>query len=767
MKKQIVIICGGPSQERGISLNSARSLYDNLAGDKYELSLLYVNPELKFFRITEAQVYSNTPLDFDYRLQHSSQELTKPQLADFLRSMDLVFPAIHGKFGEDGQLQQILEEAGVNYVGSGPDACLHTANKRQCQDILKENGFYTFPNWVVKNGEPLPQLPDGRYVVKPLHGGSSIGVHYVDSPLELSVKLSMVFESENQAIIEPHATGVEFTVIVLENAGGEPVALLPTEIEFFENKFFDYRKKYLPSGETVYHTPARFEPALTEQIRSQAELAFKVMGMSDFARLDGWVLPDSVIWFSDINGISGMEQNSFLFQQAALLGLSHRQLLDFIINKRISPPERRVLERREDVPIIFGGSTAERQVSIMSGTNVWMKLRSSEKYAPIPIFMSSRQEMFHIPEFLCLQHTVEEIEEKIRIFSDRGFLESLSRMQGVILGKLGIPPADVEEPVFMPKKTTLEEIAGSYKFLFLGLHGGDGENGVFQRLLENLKLPYNGPGSAASKLCMDKFETGRVVTEAKIPGVTVAKKYLMKLDDDLQKTWLHAQDGNFGTLILKPRGDGSSAGVVHVNTFEEFCNAMGYFRSGAAIIPEGAINPKNGRIELPCDMLKEILIEEFIDTDGVTLENLTIQWIPRTDIIEVSVGVLGEKGNLQVMDPGQTIAGNEILSLEEKFMGGTGINLVPPPQKYVSSEAVGIFKGKVKRVAEKLGIEGYSRIDCFMNRKTGDAIIIEVNSLPALTPSTILFQEAVALDKPLNPRRLLETIIELGKKRFK
>lgn len=767
MKKQLVIICGGPSQERGISLNSARSLYDNLAGDKYEISLLYVNPDLRFFKITEAQIYSNTPLDFDYKLQHSSQELTKPELMDFLKKVDLVFPAIHGKFGEDGQLQSILEEAGVNYVGSGPDACLNTANKRFCQDILKKNGFYTLPNWVVKDGEALPELPDGRYVVKPLHGGSSIGVHYVDSPPELSAKIAKVFEAEDQAIIEPHAIGAEFTVIVLGNADGDPVALLPTEIEFGENKFFDYRKKYLPSGETTYHTPARFDPIITERIRSQAEQAFKAMGMSDFARLDGWLLSDSIIWFSDINAISGMEQNSFLFQQAALLGLSHRQLLDYIIDKKISAPESQVLAKWESIPVIFGGSTAERQVSIMSGTNVWMKLRSSEKFMPIPVFMSTNQEMFYIPEFLCLQHTVEEIEEKIRLFSDDNFLETLSHMQQIILEKLGISLSDVEESVFMPKKTTLEEIAENFKFLFLGLHGGDGENGVFQELLENLNLPYNGPGSGASKLCMDKFETGRVVTDAKIPGVTVAKKYLMKLNDDLQETWNHLHTENFGSLILKPRSDGCSAGVVHVSTLEEFSTAMGYFRSGAGVIPEGAIHSQSGRIELPIDRLDEILIEEFIDTDRVTLANLTIQWIPKTDIIEVSIGVFGEKGDLQVMDPGQTIAGNVILSLEEKFMGGTGINLIPPPKEYVNPDAVISFKDKIKKVAECLGIEGYSRIDSFMNRKTGDAIIIEANTLAALTPSTILFQQAVALNKPLKPRMLLEKIIELGKKRFK
>ncbi len=771
-KKAVAIICGGPSAERGISLNSARSLFDNLDPEKYELTLLYVNPKLQFFQINETEIYSNTPLDFDYKLKNSKKILNKIRLAKLLKKTDIVFPAIHGTYGEDGQLQTLLEKMGVPYLGSSPRACLNTANKRLCQEVLKKHGFFTVGNYVLKKGSKLPNLSkagnDGRgWVAKPLHGGSSIGVQYIKDPKELKTKLQEVFKHEDQAIIEPEVSGREFTIIVLENSLGEAVSLMPTEIELRkEDRFFDYRKKYLPTSETRYHTPARFDQKTTEKIRTQAAHAFKSLGMNDFGRLDGWILENGTIWFSDVNAVSGMEQNSFLFQQAALLGLSHRQLLDYIINKKISD-SKRSHDSREEIPVIFGGNTAERQVSVMSGTNVWMKLKSSKKYKPVPLFLSFDQKIFYIPQFLCLQHTVEEIEEKIKLLKNNHHFEAIEKERDRILKELKIDKKQVEEPLFVPRQTSIESISKDYGFLFLGLHGGAGENGTFQAMLDHIRLPYNGPGAKSSALCMDKFETGQRIEQAKIPGVKIAKKYLMAIDEDPEKTWKKLREKKFSpSIILKPRGDGCSSGVIRINNDEQFKKAVQFFRSGNPCIPARAIHEYHGQIDLPNKKLNEILIEDFIETDKVTLENLKIHWKRRSDLIEITVGFLGEKNKLLVMSPSQTIANMETLSLEEKFMGGTGINLIPPPGQYVKPAVIKKVQQRLKKTAEVLKIEGYTRMDCFMNRKTGELIIIEANTLPALTPSTTFFQQAATLPKPLNPRQLLEKIIEIGKKRF-
>lgn len=766
-KKKIAIICGGPSAERGISLNSARSVYDNLNKEKYEVSIIYFNPHLEAFAINPSQIYSNTPLDFDYKLKDEKLSLTHEELKARLQTVDLAFPAIHGLFGEDGKLQQMLEDFGVKYAGSNPKACANTSDKHACQEILKEKGFFTIANYVIKQGDPLPQLPKGDYVIKPLHGGSSLGVCYFQTQEELQQVLPTVFSHEPEAIIEPRFQGTEFTIIVIQNAKGEAVALYPTEIEFMsQSSFFDYRKKYLASAETRYHTPARFNQDILTKIRREAEKAFQALEMKDFARLDGWLTSDGTIWFSDINAISGMEQNSFLFQEAALLGLNHKQLLDYIINKTIDAPTQ-AQENREEIPVIFGGNTAERQISVISGTNVWMKLRNSSKYKPVPLFLSYEKKIHHIPQFICLHHTVEEMEEKVKLFKTPGFIESLQQKQQEVFAQLGIHVENAEEKLFIPEELTLEEIPQKYKFLFLGLHGGDGENGTIQAKLEAMHIPYNGPGPTCSALCMDKFLTGQAIDQANIPNVRTCKKMVLSLDQSTETIWEQITKANLGnSIILKPRGDGCSAGVIRINTQDQLKRAIDYFKGNHTSIPEKAIHESHGRIDLPSEKLTELLVEEFIETDKVSLDNLSIQWQNINDLIEVTVGVIGPKNNLYVMNPSQTIASNEILSLEEKFMGGTGINLTPPPQPYISPEAIMNARTNMKKVAETLGIEGYSRIDTFMNRKTGELIIIEANTLPGLTPSTVFYHQALAEAQPKAPREVLESIIEIGKQRY-
>src|SRR5438128_10224328 len=137
--------------------------------------------------------------------------------------------------------------------------------------------------------------------------------------------------------------------------------------------------------------------------------------MHDFARFDGWVLENGELWFADFNPISGMEQNSFLFQQAARVGLSHRAVLRAIVEQacrrqHIEPPlwhEELGVGRRQ-VAVLFGGGTSERQVSLMSGTNVWLKLRRSEKFEPVPYLLDLDGGVWRVPYALLLHHTVEE-----------------------------------------------------------------------------------------------------------------------------------------------------------------------------------------------------------------------------------------------------------------------------------------------------------------------------------------------------------------------
>src|SRR5579864_5612114 len=102
---RMAVVCGGPSRERGISLNSARSVLDHLNGDGFEIVPIYVDQELQFYKLSAAQLYSNTPSDFDFKLHTAAVRLESEHLLQLLHSCDLVFPCIHGAYGEDGELQ--------------------------------------------------------------------------------------------------------------------------------------------------------------------------------------------------------------------------------------------------------------------------------------------------------------------------------------------------------------------------------------------------------------------------------------------------------------------------------------------------------------------------------------------------------------------------------------------------------------------------------------------------------------------------------------
>jgi D-alanine-D-alanine ligase-like ATP-grasp enzyme len=171
----------------------------------------------------------------------------------------------------------------------------------------------------------------------------------------------------------------------------------------------------------------------------------------------------------------------------------------------------------------------------------------------------------------------------------------------------------------------------------------------------------------------------------------------------------------------------------------------------------------------------DLLFEEYIATKTIQTVNAAdgrpahlllddserdIPWV------EITVGVLGHRGEMRVLPPSLPLAANKVLSLEEKFMGGTGINLTPPPEPPqggpVAPGATEQVRKRIKTVADMLGLEGYARIDAFMHCTTGQIKVIEVNTLPGLSPSTVIFQQAVAEAPKLRPREFLEAIIELS-----
>lgn len=197
---------------------------------------------------------------------------------------------------------------------------------------------------------------------KPARAGSSIGVSIAFGLQDALEKAQQIILDgiDSRVVVELFAAGGrEFTAIVLDvpthSPESQPVTLLPTEVELVlddasESAIFSYRRKYLPTRQVSYYTPPRFSHKTVTAIRAEAARLFRVLGLRDFARVDGWLLPnvspkgdggslavehneaDGTIVFADVNLMSGMEQTSFLFQQAAEVGLGHANVLRRVLD---------------------------------------------------------------------------------------------------------------------------------------------------------------------------------------------------------------------------------------------------------------------------------------------------------------------------------------------------------------------------------------------------------------------------------------------------
>jgi D-alanine--D-alanine ligase len=799
----LALLLGGPSQERGISLNSARSVADHLVGTDVQLKeIIYFDRHLRAYPISRSLLYCNTPSDFDFKLTLAGGTLAEGDLIARLQSVDLIFPAIHGAFGEDGQLQALLESAKVPFVGTGASACQVAFDKFRATDALRKAGVGSVPTILITSQQSaaareealLGAFPDAaKVVVKPAQGGSSIDVHVLpDRSTGVEIIEGMV-SRYGRVAIQPWITGIEMTTIVMQGSSG-PVALIPLQIELrnrlSDSDIFDYRRKYLASNDSHYYCPPAQDAAVIKEIQRVSEQAFSLLGLRDFARIDSWLRPDGEILISDINPISGMEQNSFLFISAAQIGMSHADILRLVVHtaaRRIGieeadrgPAKADAPATRQPVGVLFGGETAERQVSVLSGTNVWLKLLGSQRYMPRPHLLDPDGSVWQLSYSAALRHSVEEIVESCR---DAQRLDDLrSTLASSILQRLGLTADDLSSPVSPPVRLTMDQFLDRHDLVFIALHGGKGEDGTLQEVLNRHGVRYNGSDVAASRLCMDKYETGKIIAELAPEGIYTARRVCVPLLDalarDSSELW-HEITRACGAsrVVVKPVGDGCSAGVAPLGRPEDLALYLRLIDRGASRLQGDSFSLLTAGqiIELPTKRQTRLLFEEYIETDDIRVDDLNrdtssaarLIWSQERDTgwVEVTVGVLGKKGSMTAMNPSITVASSGILSLEEKFMGGTGVNITPPPAPplgRVRPEAVHNAKERIARVANALGMAGYGRIDAFMHRETGEVIIIEANSLPGLTPATVFYHQGLAEDPPLPPRDILEMIVDLA-----
>jgi UDP-N-acetylmuramate--alanine ligase len=589
---------------------------------------------------------------------------------------------------------------------------------------------------------------------------------------------------ETQVLIESFVAGREFSCIVVEDENGAPLALPPTEI-VKGTEVFDYRAKYLP-GLARKVTPIDLPEADIERIRQQCQQMFGTFGFEVYARLDGFIQADGTIFLNDPNTTSGMLPASFFFHQAAEIGLNPSQFLTYIIRTSLAARRRgglkpvqlasqltaldaaiaarqQVQDDRIRVAVIMGGYSSERHISVESGRNIYEKLSSSVKYRPVPVFLAGNSEEFRLYELpinVMLKDNADDIREKIE-HAEAGEASHpvLARIRQEAAGITGTYAG---QPVAAPRRLSFAELAERADEVFIALHGRPGEDGALQQELEKYGLPYNGSGAASSAVTINKFETNRRLREA---GLRVADHRLAQRLEWLAEpeAFYRGLETQFGyPFIAKPADDGCSSAVKKIKN-----------RAELSAFSEQIFRRDEPLLTGPAEVLHLGFKEEFPQKDAFLVETL-IGPDGAAKFLEVTGGLLtsyDEQGQLQieVFEASEALASGEVLSLEEKFLAGEGQNITParyaqnPAERQRISDEV---KRVLHQVAEILHIEGYARIDAFVRvRQSGaiEVLIIEVNSLPGMTPATCIFHQTALAG--YTPYQFIDRILDFGKAR--
>lgn len=596
------------------------------------------------------------------------------------------------------------------------------------------------------------------------------------------------WDGESQVLIESFIQGKEFSTIVIRDERGKITALPPTEIRK-RNEVFDYRSKYLP-GMSRKITPIDLPADAIDKIRSRSEALFEALGFNVYARIDGFITEaDQRIYLNDPNTTSGMLPSSFFFHQAAEVGLNPSQFITYIIHQSLverSLEGGRLLKvqhlfqgldaaiqakkseskQKTRIAVIMGGYSTERHISVESGRNVFEKLASSEHYQPIPFFLTGNDasfQLYTLPLHMMLKDNADDIRDSIERVQKGSYqlhpvIEQVREATKALRSKFS------ENPSFVPEAISIPELAKTVDEVFIALHGRPGEDGNLQVQLEKVGLPYNGSGPSSSRLTINKFETNEKLKEA---GLSVAKHRMVnKIEWQGNPEKMVAElEEQFGfPLVAKPADDGCSSAVKMIQNPDELL-AFGrlIFREQEALIEKDAdtLHLKYNE-EFP--IKEQFLVESLIDSAGAK------------HFLEVTGGLLthyDEAGNVQyeVFEPSEAVATSGILSLEEKFLAGQGQNITPArfsedleEQKRISQKV----REDLRKTAEIMGVEGYARIDAFVKIMADgevETIIIEINSLPGMTPATCIFHQAAINEyKPLD---FISKIMDFGEQRRK
>jgi D-alanine-D-alanine ligase len=348
LTRRIAVILGGRSSENAISLASAASVIAALEASGNEVVTVEIDRSGQWQlgssnRLLQAQ---SRP---DHAPEHASNSLLQTssgalerlpgrEIASALTEVDVVFPVLHGPFGEDGTVQGLLELANVPYVGAGVLGSALCMDKDIFKAVLRDHGVPVTPNITLRLGDEARNPFDYPVFVKPARLGSSVGITKAHDADELRQGVALAFEHDEKVLVEQFVPGVEVEVGVLGNL--QPIASLPGEIVVTHNEWYDYEAKY-DEGEMDLVVPARISEAQLERAQELAVRAFVATDCEGMARADLFVRADGEVLVNELNTIPGFTSTSVYARLFEASGIGYADLLQRLADLAVERFERR------------------------------------------------------------------------------------------------------------------------------------------------------------------------------------------------------------------------------------------------------------------------------------------------------------------------------------------------------------------------------------------------------------------------------------------
>lgn len=330
---KVLVLAGGNSSEREVSLNSGSAITAGLQRLRYEVSAL--DPATGRSLIDQSGKYAGQLPGTVSSLPATavSSEVALAMNSGELRDIDIVFIALHGGAGENGTLQNLLELCGRKYTGSNMTASAVAMNKAMTKRLMATVNVRT-PHWKLyhlEEAEPTPEMLESvahhfhlPFIVKPNDGGSTVGLTKVERADQIGPAFAASFKESRHVLVEEYVHGRELTVSVLDGVAFPVVEIRP------KSGLYDYEAKYT-KGKSEYIVPAPVSEEVRAGLHHAALQVYEVVGASGLARIDFLLADDGRSYCLEINTLPGMTNLSLAPMAAKAAGIEFDQLLDKII----------------------------------------------------------------------------------------------------------------------------------------------------------------------------------------------------------------------------------------------------------------------------------------------------------------------------------------------------------------------------------------------------------------------------------------------------